>query len=63
MGKHFETKILSLYTNGGGEYESLTPIFHFTVFNTSLPLPIRPNELHLQNDDFAILSKLQEHSS
>lgn len=40
----------------------LTPIFHFTTFNTSLPLPIHPNELHLQNGDIAILSKLQEHS-
>ena len=40
----------------------LTPIFHFTAFNTSLPLPIHPNELHLKNGGIVMLSKLQEHS-
>ena len=59
MEKHFDTKILSLYTDGGGEYKSLNSYLSLHgIQHLSTP----PNELHLQNGDIAILLKQQEHS-
>ncbi|PHT82927.1 hypothetical protein T459_11370 [Capsicum annuum] len=47
MEKHFDTKILSLYTDGGGEYKSLDPYLSLhRIENLSTP-PYTPQRVAL----------------
>lgn len=59
--KYFQMPIVTIYSNGGGEYKKLYPFFAIHGINHLTTPPYTPQHIGLLSEDRAILLKLGEH--